>query len=829
MNPLPPSTRHSIAPESETQSGETQDLKQILNAVSAVDQIELSESEIEGIVNQLSRVMPAGDIPGVITSGLARLRERHILSESADSDVNWISGKLKPILDRATYLGVFAGPASAIWVYQNLLELAGKTTADAFPDGLWQFYCEYALREDTARHTNESCGFDTILNAHDIYLDQVDRVSAWVMAAVHTLHQYNDLLENEWRERVYTHLIREVTTDLPDAARYETIYKSWRNHLPYHRDRDVGFDETYPEYRRRKFDLFFAEITKGIPDTYRKLWKERVRDLEETDLPRYQQQMTILAQLVPGTYREERRQIELTKAQIALIFQGVYYLFPVCQEDGAPVDVETVRSWVAAIFTSPVKGNPFQLTYFPGMHRVALAEFLKKSKNPEIHELKLLENVPIVINCDRRDPEQSLSALRRAERGIGSHPLTLIDTGRTMVFDQSHIFFDGAWGAALAEIMTNEATSWGVYLYTLQAAQPAKKIPETINISLTDRDLDLIQKLPRVEQEAWAESPAIKIKAILALRKMFKRRSDLIGLTVNDLLVLYRGIHTALYQPSNKLLDELSGYILKLAGDKTALAAIQALKQSWESQRINPSILIPVDASEQSPRERVHPLGFEVPLADLDLLALHQQVVAALNTYWNARGDRHASYQEFDRLQREYLTTIAAFGGVFNKAKAIAATGESASLGTLKLLAHLPKPLQHWLDSISTQVDVLNDLIKGNEVFSNVGAVVPTSTLTRFLSAKDDNEKKDLVWGVLTDAEGIMRVTLRDFRPHVHLFVETGFQDMANLITQDYLDSYAEGLNLFVTDLRRITVASRETRLAFFEDLRALNQARITE
>jgi len=36
-------------------------------------------------------------------------------------------------------------------------------------------------------------------------------------------------------------------------------------------------------------------------------------------------------------------------------------------------------------------------------------------------------------------------------------------------------------------------------------------------------------------------------------------------------------------------------------------------------------------------------------------------------------------------------------------------------------------------------------------------------------------------------------------------------------------------LNRFVNDLRRITVASRETRLAFFEDLRALNQARNTE
>ncbi|HBX68223.1 MAG TPA: hypothetical protein DEH25_02225 [Chloroflexi bacterium] len=802
-----------------------EELKRILDAVSSIEQIELSQDEIDGIVKQLSRVMPAGDIPGVIASGMARLRERHILGESVDKDINWLAGKLKPIIDKATYLGVFAGPASAIWVYQNLLELAGKSSEDAFPDGLWQFYCEYALREDTARHSNESCGFDTILNAHDIYLDQVDRVSAWIMAAVHNLHQYDDLLENEWRERIYTHLMSEVTADLPDAARYARIYRAWRSHLPYHRDLDAGFDETYPEYRRRKFDNFFNDATKKVPAKYRAVWRERVRELEESDLPRYQRQMTILAQLIPGPYREERRLIELKKAQIAVIYQGVYYLLPVCQADGSPIDVDTVRGMVAAIFATPVKGNPFQLTYFPGMQRSSLAEFLKKTKNPDIRKLSILESVPIMINFDSRDPNVGLSGLRRAERGIGSHPLTLIDTGKTMVFDQSHIFFDGAWGAAFAEIVTNEATSWGVYLYTLPTAEPASTLPYTLDISLTDDDLKLIQKLPRVEHEAWAESSAIKIKAILALRKMFKRRSDLIQLTVNDLLVLYRGIHTALYQPSNELLDELSGYILKLAGEKTALDAMQALKQSWETQRINPSILIPVDASEQSPRERVHPLGFEVPLSDLNLLDLHRKVVSALNEYWNCTGDRHEAYQEFDHLQREYLTTIAAFGGVFNKAKAIAANGESASLGTLRLLAHLPTPVQYWLDNISTQINVLNDLIKGNEVFSNVGAVVPTSTLTRFLSAKDDNEKKNLVWGVLTDAEGGMKVTLRDFRPHVHLFIETGFQDVANMITQDYLNSFAEGLNQFVTDLRRITVASRETRLAFIRDIRELNQA----
>jgi len=806
-----------------------EELQQILDAISSTEQIELSEVEINQIVNQLSRVMPASDIPGVITSGLARLRERHIIREGADHDINWLTSKVKPMVDRATYLGVFAGPASAIWVYQNLLQLAGKSMEDAFPDGYWQFYCEYALREDTARHTNESCGFDTILNAHDIFLDRVDRVTAWVMAAVHSLHQYDDLLENEWRERIYTQLLREITADLPDAARYAHIYRAWRNHLPYHRDQDVIFDETYPEYRRRKFDHFLKETTKKIPDKLRLIWKDRVSELEKTDLPRYQQQLTILAQLIPGPYHEERRLIELKDTQIALIYQGVYYLIPICQANGSPIELETVRSMVAAIFDTPVKGNPFQLTYFPGMRRVYLAEFLKRTRNPLMKKLKMLETVPIVINVDRRDPEMALASLRRAERGIGSHPLTLIDTGKTMVFDQSHIFFDGAWGAALAEIMTNEATSWGVYLYTLPTPESASDLPETLDISLTDDDLELIQKFPRVEHEAWAESSAIKIKAILALRKMFKRRSDLILLTVNDLLILYRGIHTALYQPSKQLLKNLSRFVNKLTGDETAIAAMQALKQSWENQRINPSIMIPVDASEQSPRERVHPLGFEVPLSDLNLLDLHQGVVEALNAYWNATGDRHAAYHKFDRLQREYLTTVAAFGVVFNKAKLIAATGESASLGTLKLLAHLPANVQHWLDSILTEVDVLNDLTKGNEVFSNIGAVVPTSTLTRFLSAKDDNQKKNLVWGVLTDAEGVMRVTVRDFRPHVRLFVETGYQELANMITQDYLDSFTEGLNQFVTDLRRITVASRETRMAFIRDIRELNDAGETE
>jgi hypothetical protein len=96
-------------------------------------------------------------------------------------------------------------------------------------------------------------------------------------------------------------------------------------------------------------------------------------------------------------------------------------------------------------------------------------------------------------------------------------------------------------------------------------------------------------------------------------------------------------------------------------------------------------------------------------------------------------------------------------------------------------------------------------------VFSNVGAVVPASTLTRFITAKDDNTQKQLAWGVMTDARSVMHIHLRDFRPHVAALLSIGRKDLANLITQDYLDAYAEGLNAYVHDLSRITLANRET------------------
>jgi len=195
------------------------------------------------------------------------------------------------------------------------------------------------------------------------------------------------------------------------------------------------------------------------------------------------------------------------------------------------------------------------------------------------------------------------------------------------------------------------------------------------------------------------------------------------------------------------------------------------------------------------------------------LLNLHQRTVQALDAYENAGGDRSTLYQDFDQTQRTYLATLAGFGTILDKLKEIAVQGESASVGAIKLLAHLPPALQSLLTKVPDRFEMLNNVLKGREVFSNVGAVVPTSTLRRFVTAKDDNEQKQLAWGIITDADGVLRISLRDFRPHVAALQAINRSDLADQITQDYLDSYAEGFNAYIQDLHRITLASRETQM----------------
>lgn len=764
--------------------------------------------EIEAAVDLVAEMVPAGNVPGMILSGLARLPERRPPLATLQRDINLLFKGVEQTLDKAIYTAFFAGPAAVIWGYQNLLKLAGKDPDNAFPEGTWQFYVDYALREDTARHANETHGFDTLLNENGIRLNLVDRATAWAMATIHALHQYHALVANEWRERMYTRVLRDVTRNEPDAKRYAKVYREWEAQRPYGRGEDANPEHTYAEYRQAKFAQFFVKATNGLRPELRQQWDAAVRAAEAEELPAYLRQMSLLVYLEPGPYGETRMPIDIGAAHIGLIYQRRYYLLPVCNPGSRqPLDVRLAREQIHTLMSTANPAQPAQLAALARVRRASLPALRQKFNAQLAQELTALRDAPILLNLDPRPRNIPLSELRQTERGIGDHGLTIFTTGETYVFDQSHILFDGAWGAALAEILTNEALSWAVYLSSLPPVQqlaPAR-IYQMPAFRAGVAELSAVAEAPQITPEVGAATNTLNLKAVQALRQVFKVRSDLLQLTVNDLLVLYRAIHALTYKPSKLLVAELQQINLE--------ASQMALDELSAAQRQNPVILIPIDASQHSPRERLYPMTFEVPLADLDLLNLHGQVLQALAAYEAKPDDHTAAYKRFDQLQRTYLAALAGFGAVLSKAKEIALEGESVSVGAIKLLANMPKPLQRLLDAVPGRFGVLNDLIKGREVFSNVGVVAPSSTLTRFITAKDDNDKKALAWGVITDAKGVMHVTLRDFRPHVGALIAVQRRDVAERLAQDYLDAYARGFNDFVRDLRRITISSRETKL----------------
>ena len=771
---------------------------------------QLSLPEIETAVELVSQIVPAGNVPSMILSGLARLPAQRVPPQTIRQHVDALYSGVEQILDQVTYGTFFAGPAAVIWGYQNLLKLAGKDPELAFPDGVWQFYVDYALREDTARHANETHGFDTLLTQHDIQLSRIDRLTAWAMAAISSIHQYDALLEVEWRERTATAILSELTAALPDAHNYATIYREWELQRPYRRGAEAASYD-YPDYRRIRFTRFLDDIFRDLPPEIHHEWKRRLRNAED-DLQEYKRQMSLLAYLEPGEYSEEHVPYSYEHACLGIILRGQYYLLPVYTPGtDQPLSAEIVREQIASLWDAHPGGSN-SLMDLATVRRAAHPRLRDKLDPELVGALRQLRYAPIIINADRRPADMPLTQLRQAERGIGDHALTIFETEKSVVFDQSHIFFDGILGTALAEIMTNEALSWAVYLNTLSAPKPARTpIYVPLKFEFNRKDRKKIDKAPRVTSESGAETDRINLRACLQVRKTFRQRSEILHLTVNDLLILYRAIHAVRYQPSRQLVGRLEKLASKRATRSLAKEIVDVLERS---RRQNPAVLIPIDASRKSPRERIYPLSVDLPLHDLDLLNLHRQAVLALRGYDNAKGDRASAYAVFDDAQRKYLGALAGLGMILRKLKGIALKGESVSVGAIKLLAHMPPSLQRMLDQVPVRFELLNNMLKGREVFSNVGAVVPTSTLKRFVTAKDDNEQKQLVWGVITDAEGVMRISLRDFRPHVAALYESGHAELAHAITQDYLDAYTEGFNSFIMELQRITALSRETILA---------------
>jgi hypothetical protein len=785
-------------------------LRQVAYAPKVRELSHLSLPEIDNMIDVVARVAPAGNVPGLILNGLARLSGRRPPADVIKRDVNLLFKGVEKALDKAVYGAFFAGPAAIIWGYQNLLKLSGKDSENAFPEGTWQFYVDYAMREDTARHVVETDGFDRLLKNHQVQLSPIERTTAWVMAGIYALHQYHEWLANEWRERTHTYLLQSVTAEQPDAAQYAQLYQKWCSHIPYQRGPDADPSQNYAAYRRHAFEQFLAEQMQGLKPALRRQWAKRTQ-AANSDLLAYQQQLSILAYLEADTYGETRQPLPIEQAHVGIIHQERYYLIPACVPGTwQPQPVEIVRDQIAAFMNQPTAKSSVQLTGLAGIRRSALAEIQDRFNETLAEGLVALRTAPILLNMDQKRPSHlPLTDIRQTERGSGSHPLTIVDTGQSFVFDQSQIFFDPLWGAALAEIMTNEATAWAFYVRSLVPVRPQVAMrPLSLPFGAADRRL--IEQSPAVTPEVSVETKAVKLPALLTLRKQLKQRSDLLALTVSDLLLLYRAIHHITYQLHPNLLADLE----KLGEHRRWAAAAKTTLTTFQPKHpLPPAILFPLDASQRVPRERSYPLVLAVPLGDLDLLQLHSQTLAALQAYEKGEGDRSQTYAQFSQHQHLYLAALAGFGTVMHTAKQTAMRGESSAVRTVQLMAQMPTPLQRLLDQIPSRFDILNELLKGREIFSNLGAVARGSSLTRFAPAKDDNDKQALAWGILTDASGTMVISLRDFRPHVAALIAAGHKRLALDIAQHYLDSYARGFNDYVRDLQHITRRSRETIL----------------
>lgn len=810
----------------------------------------LTLPEVEQLKHEIANILPAGNLPGLILSGLANLKERRISRKRAHDDINTLFQGAN-LLPQGLYSLLIAGPAVVLAAYQGILTLAGKDIESAFPEGTWQFYLQFGLREDTGRHTNETVAYHRERPAP---ATTVDDITAWIMTAIYALFDTDALNGVMWTEWTTLRLLREAinAVRVGDRLSFLTLLRDWQAARPYH----APAGTSYAELRRQTFESFIQPYFEQLPASTVTGIQQKIKELAASERAAYQAQMSLLAYLEPDRYRDERVPLPIWEAKVALIWRGHTFLFDVCtkDEEGHPLAfTPSGEQWTIAfdaegrpldpagrplvsrggwLYTRRDNGQPGEpLAYLsppdparikgqvealirgrrpPSSSTVAmrLAEAPRSEQSrlrsllPEStrQAIEALRRAPVIINWDLQDRSLPLGTLRRrAQRGVGDHPLTIMRTKDSIIFDQSHIFFDGVWGIAMAEVLTNQAVSWCQYVTEIEPLPVSDKPqPLTLVSSTAFEASALAQHYGTLGGEVGAETEAVNMAAIQSARMWLRQRGA--RLTVNDLLLLGRFFHAAEYQPAPDLLTEIDAL-----PDDLRSKVHESLANSGG---INPALLIPMDASFVSPRERIYPTTFRNPLTGL--LDVYEEAIEAFRAYRN-RDDDH-TWRTFDDQRRRLISYLRAFGEILDVIKAITMRGESFNTATLRMLGHLPPSMQHLLDQIPQRVGVLNEIVKGEEVFSNVGRVARGSSLMRFMSAKDDGRAKTLVWGILTDDTDRMHINLRDFRPHVGPLILAGYEDLAQRLAQDYVESYAQTLNRLAGQLSEMAVAEDEMR-----------------
>ncbi|MCB9451842.1 MAG: choline/carnitine O-acyltransferase [Anaerolineaceae bacterium] len=758
----------------------------------------VSVPEREELIELISQILPAGNVVGFVFNGILNAKGRGTPSSEGRMYFNSLFKGLAIIRNNAFYRMMFLGPATVLVGLNMLIRLAGANPDEFLPEGAWQFYVEFGLREDAARHSNETRRFQQVVKKLRPSPSPAEELTAWVLSAMWLLRDYPYLSANLWEENVRLRVMEE-TTGLTN------LHRSWQQISPFAAPENEA-TLSLPAYRHQQFERFCSEQLNSVGAQQQRKFSQIWNDPEQQQkrkqaIHAYQQQLSIRTYLEPGEYSEKRVPIRASNLQVGVIHQGGYYLIPVIDPSN-PTAPALVHSQVEAILRArSVEAQlDLALTTSP---RAAQAQLRKRLSREQQRDIENLQQAPILINWDQRDSSLPLCEIRETHRGINDHAITLFHTQNSMVFDFSHIYFDGPWAMQVAEMLTNEAIR---HLHM----QKALKTKLSHEIKLTTLKLDsnshlerAIKKSPLVFNFISAEART-SIAPVNALRStLADRTKPSIRITVNDLLVLYRTIFNQRYTPGPQLTRTLNDMHKKVQNR----ILVKALDEMFAGlTETNPSLMILIDASRFEPRERLFPSTFRSPF--LDFRQEHDHMLELLHALNGKLFRKGQAREAFSTARGDYISTLSVFGEVMRRYRAIAIEGESMSTTAIRLIAGLPGAMQRLMDGLPGHFAFMNEAIKGEEVFSNVGRVTPGSSITRFASAKDDNDKKVLVWSIMTDDNDTLCLALRDFRPPILALAAEGQPQMAQLITQDFVDRFLEGFMTFIGEVNAIITAS---------------------
>ncbi|MCC6904329.1 MAG: hypothetical protein IT326_00700, partial [Anaerolineae bacterium] len=516
-------------------------------------------------------------LPGLIRSGWMLLLARRVQPRTGGR-----KHVLRPgdYADRLLYGALIAGPALILSGFQSLrTAITGKPRQ--FEDGAWQWALQFSLREDLAHHTVETTGYaadrpDTATETDDL--------TAWVVALTQFIWEYDDLMGVIWDEWTQIRLIAQVAeeADLSDHPLVARLVREWELARPYH----APLNGTYADIRREVLRAFLAPRLEMLPAEYRQKLDDRYNRLAHTRRARYQRQMSLLSRIEPGPMRDDKVMIPLWDACVGLVAGGEYHLlnlvlrdaqgrplvfstdgecWPLTIRDGQafhpdgremfargadicfveggaragalePVAVSHIKWQIDQILRTRPDSSVMQrhevdvlLAESPRRLQKRLRALLPSSTRDALEDLL---HAPVIINWDMHPRDRTLAELRRAQRGTGNHALTVIRTDTSMVFDQHHVYFDGTWSLAMAEVLTNAASQWNKRITGITPRECT--VPAALKIEATPTFLREARRHQQIT-EISAETTIFDITQIFNLRKLLSETGT--HLTVNDLLV----------------------------------------------------------------------------------------------------------------------------------------------------------------------------------------------------------------------------------------------------------------------------------------------------